>query len=78
MSFIISLLLIYIILSLLLISLLLNSRVGLLPEYSIMLFFGRGEAAPEAYGSSQARGRIGATAAGLHHSHSNARFEPHL
>ena len=32
-------------------------------------------AAPEAYGSSQARGRIGATAAGLHHSHSNARSE---
>ena len=29
-----------------------------------------------AYGSSQARGRIGAT--GLHHSHSNARSEPHL
>ena len=32
----------------------------------------------EAYGSSQARGQIGATAAGLHHSHSNARSEPHL
>ena len=28
-------------------------------------------AAPMAYGSSQARGRIGAIAAGLHHSHSN-------
>ena len=28
--------------------------------------------APEAYGSSQAKGRIGAAAAGLHHSHSNA------
>ena len=26
-------------------------------------------ATPEAYGSSQARGQIGATAAGLHHSH---------
>ena len=35
-------------------------------------------AAPEAYGGSQARGLIGATAAGLHHSHSNARSEPHL
>ena len=31
-----------------------------------------------AYGGSQARGRIGAVAAGLHHSHSNTRFEPHL
>ena len=31
-----------------------------------------------AYGSSQARGRIGAVAAGLLHSHSNAKFELHL
>ena len=31
-----------------------------------------------AYGSSQGRGRIGAAAAGLCHSHSNARYEPHL
>ena len=31
-----------------------------------------------AYGSSQARGRIGAVAAGLRHSHSNARSEPSL
>ena len=31
-----------------------------------------------ACGSSQARGRIGATAAGLRHSHSNARSEPHV
>ena len=31
-----------------------------------------------AYGSSQARGQIGAAAASLHHSHSNARSEPHL
>ena len=29
-----------------------------------------------AYGGSQARDRIRATAAGLHHSHSNARSEP--
>ena len=28
-------------------------------------------AAPVAYGSSQAKGQIGAAAAGLHHSHSN-------
>ena len=33
---------------------------------------------PAAYGSSQARGQIGAASAGLHHSHSNARSEPGL
>ena len=31
-----------------------------------------------AYGSSQARGRMGATAAILHHSHSNTGSEPRL
>ena len=31
-----------------------------------------------AYGGSQASGLIGATAAGLHHSHSNARSQLHL
>ena len=35
-------------------------------------------AAPAAYGSSQARGQIGATAAGLHHSHGNMGSEPRL
>ena len=35
-------------------------------------------AAPEAYGSSQAGGRIGAVAAHLHHSHSNTRSKLHL
>ena len=34
-------------------------------------FFGLFRAAPAAYGSSQARGGIGAVAAGLHQSHSN-------
>ena len=34
--------------------------------------------APVAYGSSQARGLIGATATGLRHSHSNTRSEPRL
>ena len=34
-------------------------------------------AAPAAYGGSQARGLIRAVAAGLHHSHSNARSELH-
>ena len=33
---------------------------------------------PVAYGGSQARGRIGAVAAGLHHSHSNAESKLHL
>ena len=32
---------------------------------------------PHPYGSSQARGQIGAAAAGLHHSHSNARSLTH-
>ena len=35
-------------------------------------------AAPVAYGGSQVRGQIRATAAGLYHSHSNPRSEPHL
>ena len=35
-------------------------------------------AAPVAYGSFQARGQIGASAAGLHHRHSNAGSEPCL
>ena len=35
-------------------------------------------AAGTAYGSSQGRGRMGAAAASLHHSPSNARSEPHL
>ena len=35
-------------------------------------------AAPAAYGGSQARGRIGAVAAGLHHGHSSTRSKPCL
>ena len=35
-------------------------------------------AALEAYGGSQARGQVGATAAGLRQSHNNARSEPCL
>ena len=41
----------------------------------IYAFFFRAE--PEAYGSFQARGPIEATAAGLHHSHSKAKSQPH-
>ena len=42
--------------------------------YFILFFLFQGHTA--AYGGSQARGRIRATAAGLHHSHSNARSKP--
>ena len=35
-------------------------------------------ATPEAYIGSQARGRIGAVAAGLHHSHNKVGSEPRL
>ena len=44
-------------------------------SYILFLLF---MAIPVAYGSSQARGQIGAAAASLHHSHSNARSELHL
>ena len=43
--------------------------------HSLFLLF---RAAPAAYGSFQARGPIGVTAAGLRHSHSHARSEPRL
>ena len=43
--------------------------------YFVFLF----RATPAAHGISQARGQIGAAAAGLHHNHSNkAGSEPHL
>ena len=44
----------------------------------IYLFFAFSRAALVAYGGSQFRGRIGAVAAGLHHSHSNAGSHPCL
>ena len=40
--------------------------------------FGFFRAVPMAYRSTQARGRYGAAAAGLHHSHSNTGSESHL
>ena len=43
-----------------------------------LFFFAFSRATPEAYGGSQARGLIGAIAAGLRHSHSNTRSEPYL
>ena len=42
-------------------------------DYFASFFFFR--ATPRAYGRSQARGRIGAIAVSLHHSHSNLRYE---
>ena len=44
-----------------------NKSVGLFVSFCLF------RAAPEAYGGSQARSRIGAAAAGLPHSHSNVR-----
>ena len=45
--------------------------------FFVVVLFASSRAAPEAYGGSQARDRIRAAAAVLHHSHSNARSEPH-
>ena len=45
------------------------------PSFFFFLLF---RAASAAFGSSQARGRIQAAAAGLHHSHSNVGSEPRL
>ena len=52
----------------------LDCRVGGLVLLCVLPF----RAEPVAYGGSQARGLIGAVAAGLHHSHSNAGSEPRL
>ena len=43
-----------------------------------LFYFCHFRAAPVAYGSSQAKGGIGAAAAGLHHNPSNAASELHL
>ena len=60
---------------------------AVLPSFSSVLtflyfffsfFFLSFMAAPAAYGSSQARGRMGAVAASLPHSHSHAESEPRL
>ena len=50
----------------------------LLMKNRIFFFFLLFRAPPVAYGSSQARGRTGAAAAGLHYSHSDVESEPHL
>ena len=46
--------------------------------YLFIYLFISSRAAPAAYGGSQARGLIGAVAAGLPHSHSNEGSEPCL
>ena len=56
---------------------------GDLRNYPVIFFFflvfsAFSRATPAACGDSQARGPIGAVAAGLHHSHSNIGPEPHL
>ena len=43
----------------------------LAPCFSLGIFFWLFRAVPTAYGGSQAKSRIGAVAASLHHSHSN-------
>ena len=50
--------------------------LGICMCLSYFLFVCFYTAVPAAYGHSQARGRIGAAAASIRHSHSNARSEP--
>ena len=50
----------------------------ILYQYIFFLSFCLFRATSAAYGGSQARGRIGAVAASLHHSYSNTRSKPHL
>ena len=50
----------------------------LLLFFFFFLIFCLFRATPKVYGSSQARDQIRVVAAGLHHSHSNARSEAHL
>ena len=52
------------------------SRLQLMEIFVFVFCFFR--ATPAAYGGSQARSQIGAAAAGIHRSHSNARRKPDL
>ena len=54
------------------------SHPGNSPDNIFLFFFFFFRAAPVAYGNSQARGQIRATAASLYHSHSNAGSKLHL
>ena len=53
-------------------------NLGIFGIFFFVLFLSFFRAAPVAYGGSQARGLIGAVAAGLCQSHSNARSKPRL
>ena len=55
-----------------------SSTLGIVRLVFCFVFLPFSLAALAAYGGSQARGLIGAVAAGLRHSHSNAGSEPHL
>ena len=57
-----------------------ETSMNSLPCHSFFFFclFDLSRAAPAAYGGSQARGLIGAVAASLCQSHSNAISEPHV
>ena len=55
-----------------------NKKSLMTPLVFFSFLFCLFRATPAAYGGSQARGQTGAVAAGLHHSHSNARSEPCL
>ena len=55
-----------------------NQNVIVLYTVLYFFFFLLFRAAPAVNGGAQARGQIGATAAGLHHSHSNTESEAHV
>ena len=55
-----------------------GSKLAQVKIVKFSLFFSPFYSSPTAYGNSQARGRIGAVAASLHHRHSNTISEPHL
>ena len=55
----------------------LKLQVSLFIYLFLFIYFWLFRATPSAYGISKARGQIGATAAGLHHSHSSSRSLTH-
>ena len=55
-----------------------QAKNGFYIFFSFFLFFSLFRAAPVVYENSQAKGRIGAVAASLHHNHGNAGAELHL
>ena len=55
-----------------------SGKRSLVIRWTLLELFFLFRGAPAAYGSSQARGLIGAVAASLRQSHSNVGSEPHL